>query len=352
MLRSDFSFDLPPELIAQNAGPRGRSRLLVMHPGGEVEHRSFDTFPDLVGPGDLVVLNDTAVFPARLFAAPKGNMKNPIELFLTRRLAPLRWEAMARPLRRLRAGDALSVGDLRVTVVERTGDGVVIEFDLPGEEEFWRAMEQVGQTPLPPYIHREEPVEGDRERYQTVYADRRGAVAAPTAGLHFTREILDRVRARGAEIVHLTLHVGGGTFKPVKVDDLSEHRMDAEWYEIPEPAARSIGEARREGRRVVAIGTTSVRALESAAIAGDGTVRAGTGETRLFITPGFEFQVVDALLTNFHLPESTLLMLVAAFAGSDPVRHAYEEAIREKYRFYSYGDAMFIPERRDGVERW
>ncbi|MCA1734377.1 MAG: S-adenosylmethionine:tRNA ribosyltransferase-isomerase, partial [Acidobacteria bacterium] len=194
MLRSDFSFDLPPELIAQNAGPRGGSRLLVMHTGEKIEHRSFDSFPDLVGPGDVVVLNDTAVFPARLFAAPKGNMKNPIELFLTRRVAPLRWEAMARPLRRLRAGDALSVGDLRVMVVERTNDGVVVQFELPGEEEFWQAMEQLGQTPLPPYIHREQPVEGDRERYQTVYADRRGAVAAPTAGLHFTREILDRVR--------------------------------------------------------------------------------------------------------------------------------------------------------------
>jgi S-adenosylmethionine:tRNA ribosyltransferase-isomerase len=352
MLRSDFSFDLPPELIAQNAGPRGGSRLLVMHTGGTIEHRSFDSFPDLVGPGDVVVLNDTAVFPARLFAAPKGNMKNPIELFLTRRVAPLTWEAMARPLRRLRAGDALSVGDIRVMVVERTDDGVVVQFELPGEEEFWKAMEQLGQTPLPPYIHREQPMEGDRERYQTVYADRRGAVAAPTAGLHFTREILDRVRARGAEIAQVTLHVGGGTFKPVKVDDLSEHRMDAEWYEIPEPAALAISEAKREGRRIVAIGTTSVRALESAAVAGEGAVRAGTGETRLFITPGFEFRVVDGLLTNFHLPESTLLMLVSAFAGRESVRHAYEEAIRERYRFYSYGDAMFIPKRRQGVEAW
>ena len=352
MLRSDFSFDLPPELIAQNAGPRGGSRLLVMQPGSGIEHRSFDSFPELIEPGDVVVLNDTAVFPARLFAAPKGNMKNPIELFLTRRLAPLRWEAMARPLRRLHAGDALSVGDIRVMVVERADDGVVVEFELQGEEEFWTAMDRLGQTPLPPYINREEPVEGDRERYQTVYADRRGAVAAPTAGLHFTRGILDRVRARGAEIVHVTLHVGGGTFKPVKVDDLSEHRMDAEWYEIPEPAERAISEARREGRRIVAIGTTSVRALESAAIAGEGTVRAGTGETRLFITPGFEFRVVDALLTNFHLPESTLLMLVSAFAGRDAVRQAYDEAIRERYRFYSYGDAMFIPKRREGVAPW
>jgi S-adenosylmethionine:tRNA ribosyltransferase-isomerase len=352
MLRSDFSFDLPPELIAQNAGPRGGSRLLVLHSAGRIEHRRFDSFPDLVDPGDLVVLNDTAVFPARLFAGPKGNMKNPIELLLTRRLAPLRWEAMARPLRRLHAGDTLSVGEIRVTVVERTGDGVVIEFELPDEEEFWKAMDQVGRTPLPPYIHREQPLEGDRERYQTVYADRRGAVAAPTAGLHFTREILERVRARGAELVHVTLHVGGGTFKPVKVDDLSEHRMDAEWYEISEPTAHAISEARREGRRIVAIGTTSVRALESAALAGEGTVGAGTGETRLFITPGFEFRVVDGLLTNFHLPESTLLMLVSAFAGQDQVRLAYEEAIRQRYRFYSYGDAMFIPRRREGVESW
>ncbi|MCA1732551.1 MAG: S-adenosylmethionine:tRNA ribosyltransferase-isomerase, partial [Acidobacteria bacterium] len=240
MLRSDFRYDLPRELIAQEALPRGESRLMIVRPrsGPHLEHASFEGFPELLRPGDLLVLNDTAVFPARLFARPKGNMRNPIEVFLTHRAGPLRWEALARPLRRLREGDVLEFSDsLRGRVEVRAPDGITVAFDLGREDEFWSLVEQVGRTPLPPYIERDEPSAADRERYQTVYAARRGAVAAPTAGLHFTRGILERVRERGAATARLTLHVGGGTFKPVKAEDLSEHRMDPEWYEIPEETA-------------------------------------------------------------------------------------------------------------------
>lgn len=344
--RSDFAFDLPGELIAQEALPRGESRLLILRPGEEIVHERFAAFPSLLQEGDLLVLNDTAVFPARLFAKPKGNMTGAIEIFLTHRSGPLRWDALARPLRRMREGDVLEFeGELRARVTGKTGDGIVVEFLLDSEEEFWRGVEAAGVTPLPPYIRRTSPAAADRERYQTVYAARRGAVAAPTAGLHFTEEILDRVKQRGVEIARLTLHVGGGTFKPVKVDELADHRMDPEWWEVPADTAAAVERARARGGRVVAVGTTAVRALESAAIEGDGVVRAGSGETRLFITPGFRFRVVDALLTNFHLPESTLLMLVSAFAGVEEIRRGYREAIRERYRFYSYGDAMFIEAR-------
>lgn len=351
MKRTDFSFELPEELIAQEALPRGESRLLVLAPEGdpEVAHRTFAEFPGLLRAGDLLVLNDTAVFPARLHARPKGNMKNPIEIFLTHRVGPLRWDAMGRPLRRLKAGDLLEFeAGLGARVVSRSEDALVVEFLLDDEHEFWTAVERAGTTPLPPYIRRETPRADDRDRYQTVYAEKRGAVAAPTAGLHFTEAILEDVKRRGVELARVTLHVGGGTFKPVKADDLSGHRMDPEWFEIPEEAAAKIAATRAAGGRIVAVGTTSVRALEAAAAAGDGAVRAGSGETRLFITPGYRFRAVDALLTNFHLPESTLLMLVSAFAGMDPVRRAYAEAIREKYRFYSFGDAMFISGRGGG----
>ncbi|HUP63746.1 MAG TPA: tRNA preQ1(34) S-adenosylmethionine ribosyltransferase-isomerase QueA [Thermoanaerobaculia bacterium] len=343
MRRSDFDYELPPELIAQEALPRGESRLMVVEPEGQVRHLSFFELPSLIRPGDLLVLNDTAVFPARLFAEPKGKMQNRIEVFLTRRLSPLRWEAMARPLRRLKKGDRLNfAAGLLGTVAERSSEGIVIEFDLPDESHFWSAIEKSGTTPLPPYIRRTESSASDRDRYQTIYAERRGAVAAPTAGLHFTRAILDEVERRSATIARITLHVGGGTFKPVKVDDLEAHRMDAEWYEIPEETAERIRSTRGANGRIIAVGTTTVRALESAAIAGEGEVKGGSGETTLFITPGFRFRIVDALLTNFHLPESTLLMLVSAFAGVGTIREAYRTAIAEKYRFYSYGDAMFL----------
>lgn len=351
MLRTDFSFDLPHELIAQEPRPRGGSRMLVVDPrGGSLEHSTFATFPARVEAGDVLVLNDTEVFPARLVSEPKGNMSKGIELLLTRRTAPLLWEAMCRPAKRVRQGDRLTFSPrLAATAVEKRDDGIVVfRFDgEPDETEFWSEISRVGITPLPPYIQRETPREEDRQAYQTVYAANRGAVAAPTAGLHFTEEILAALEAKGVRVVRLTLHVGVGTFKPVTADQVADHVMDAEWFTIPERTAAEVEAARAEGRRVVAVGTTSVRALESAAAA-DGIVRAGDASTRLFITPGYRFRVVDSLLTNFHLPESTLLMLVSAFAGIDLVRRAYAEAIREKYLFYSFGDCMFLEARETG----
>ncbi len=322
--------------------------MLVLDPAQEaMEHSSFATLIDRLGGGDVLVLNDTEVFPARLISLPKGNMKKGIELLLTRRLAPLKWEAMCRPAKRVRVGNRLVFSSqLSAVAEEKRDDGVVVfRFDgEPDELAFWSELNNIGITPLPPYIRRDEPKDDDRDAYQTVYAAHRGAVAAPTAGLHFTDEILESLRAKGVVVVRLTLHVGVGTFKPVTADEIADHVMDIEWFTISEDTAAEIRSARESGRRIVAVGTTSVRALESAAAA-DGVVRAGDASTRLFITPGYQFRVVDALLTNFHLPESTLLMLVSAFAGRELVRRAYDEAIRERYMFYSFGDCMFIAGR-------
>jgi len=349
--RSDFFYELPQELIAQTARERGRSRMMVLDPVGEsIRHESFETFPDLLGSGDVLVLNDTRVFPARLHAKPKPGMTRSIELLLTRRLGPIAWQCMCRPGRRVRPGDVLEFSDaLRARIERKNPDGTIdVEFDAgeldvsTTEHRFWGEVERIGEAPLPPYIHSTERETVLREQYQTVYAAKNGAVAAPTAGLHFSEAILDAIRARGIEIVRVTLHVGAGTFRPVEVDDVEDHEMDPEWYEISESAAAALERARRESRRIVAVGTTSVRTLESAIRVGSGAIEAGSAETRLFITPGFEFRVVDALLTNFHLPESTLLMLVSAFAGTEFVREAYEEAIRERYHFYSFGDCMFV----------
>jgi S-adenosylmethionine:tRNA ribosyltransferase-isomerase len=251
---------------------------------------------------------------------------------------------MCRPAKRVRQGDRLVFSRaLAAVAIEKRDDGVIVfRFEgEPDETEFWRELNRIGITPLPPYIQRDEPRSDDRQAYQTVYAKTRGAVAAPTAGLHFTNEILERLRDKGVRVVRLTLHVGVGTFKPVTADDVADHVMDAEWFTIPGATADELAAAREEGRRIVAVGTTSVRALESSA-AEDGIVRAGDASTRLFITPGYRFRVVDALLTNFHLPESTLLMLVSAMAGTELVRRAYAEAIRERYLFYSFGDCMFV----------
>jgi len=334
--RTDFSYSLPPERIAQEARPRGRSRMMVVTPTeGEprIEHDTFAAFPARLEPDDVVVINDTRVIPARLYAEPKGAMKRPIEILLIRQLDATAWESWANPAKRVRAGDALRFSD-RLTghVVDKSEGTVVIRFDGEPEE-----IERIGVMPLPPYITRSA-TESDRHSYQTVYAKERGAIAAPTAGLHFTQEILDRIAERN-QIVRITLHVGIGTFKPVKVDDLREHVMDAERYEISEEAASALNRA----RRIVAVGTTTVRTLESAVR--NGRFQAGRDETDIFITPGYRFRAVDRLLTNFHLPESTLLMLVSAFAGMDTIRRAYQEAIREKYLFYSYGDCMFITNR-------
>lgn len=340
MLRTDFSYELPDDLIAQEPRERGRSRMMVVTPTG-IEHDSFVSFPSRLNAGDVLVINDTRVIPARLFAQPKGAMKNPIEFLLTRERDPMTWETWCRPAKRVKPGDLVTFSDtLSAEVIEKEEGTVVIRFIGDVHE-----IERLGIPPLPPYIAREQPRESDKESYQTVYAAARGAIAAPTAGLHFTQEILDEVAQRGAEIVRVTLHVGIGTFKPVKADRVEDHRMDSERYDITADAADRLNAALAGKRRIVAVGTTSVRTLESAIRAGNGRFIAGHGETSIFITPGFEFRVVDALLTNFHLPESTLLMLVSAFAGIERVRDAYAEAIRNRYLFYSYGDSMFLTER-------
>jgi S-adenosylmethionine:tRNA ribosyltransferase-isomerase len=345
MLRTDFSYDLPDELIAQEPRERGRSRMMVVTPADGpplLEHDSFANFASRLSAGEVLVINDTRVIPARLFAQPKGAMKNPIEFLLTRERDPVTWETWCRPAKRVKPGDVVTFsGRLSAEVLEKEEGTVVIRFIGDVHE-----IEHLGIPPLPPYIAREQPRESDRESYQTVYAAARGAIAAPTAGLHFTQQILDDIAARGIEIVRITLHVGIGTFKPVKVDRIEEHRMDSERYDITAEAAERLNAALAEKRPIVAVGTTSVRTLESAIRAGDGRFIAGHGETSIFITPGFEFRVVDRLLTNFHLPESTLLMLVSAFAGMQTIRDAYSEAIRNRYLFYSYGDSMFLTERK------
>src|ERR1051325_1981982 len=336
MKRTDFAYHLPPELIAQEPRERGRSRMMVVR-GDTIEHDTFANFPNRLAPGDVLVLNDTRVIPARLFGRRAG-MTRAVELLLTKQREGGRWEAWAKPAKRLRVGDEIEFSEkLRAHVEERSGGTVVVRFDGDLGE-----IDRVGVMPLPPYIAREEPRESDRESYQTVYANERGAIAAPTAGLHFTRAMLDEI-AKTHEIVRITLHVGIGTFEPVKVDDVAQHVMHSERYEISEAAAATLNAA----KSIVAVGTTTVRTLESAWR--DGRIEAGQGGTNIFITPGYEFRAVDKLLTNFHLPESTLLMLVSAFAGMETIRRAYAEAIRERYRFYSYGDCMFL-EPGDGSQ--
>lgn len=341
----DFDYDLPRELIAQRPlARRDESRLLVLRrESGAIEHHCFRDIAELLAPGDLLVLNDTRVIPARLIGRrPTGGR---IEVLL---IAPEgdMWRALLRGLARIKVGEKLSLegGALACTLAARLPDGQVhVAFDL-GRDDVMAALERVGRAPLPPYIRRpprDDPdAAADRERYQTVYAARPGAVAAPTAGLHFTPEVFAALDARGVRRTTLTLHVGLGTFRPVTAERTEDHVMHAEWFELPEAAAQAVVEARAAGRRVVAVGTTSARVLET--LARQPKWGAASGWTDLFITPGFEFRVTDALLTNFHLPRSTLLMLVAAFAGRERVLAAYEEAKRLRYRFYSYGDAMLI----------
>jgi len=357
MLTREFDFHLPEERIAQEAAPRGTSRLLVLAapPGTPKRHRRIADLPDLLRPGDLLVVNDTRVIPARIFGhrvLPDGTEGARIELLLVEPIAAetpegasasrpgLVWDALVRPGRKARPGTEIVFreGDetlLRAEVLAKAGDGRHrVRFSAPIEPH----LERLGHVPLPPYIKRADRP-ADRERYQTVYAENPGAIAAPTAGLHFTPELLDHLEERGIERAAVTLHVGIGTFKPVTAELVHEHQMDAERYDIPEATADAIARTRARGGRIVAVGTTVVRTLESAA-RDDGTLPSGPGRTELFIVPGYRFRVVDVLLTNFHLPRSTLLMLVSAFAGKERVLEAYEEAVREKYRFYSYGDAM------------
>jgi S-adenosylmethionine:tRNA ribosyltransferase-isomerase len=340
MRLSEFDFVLPPELIAQvPARPRDAARLLVLERAtGARAHRIFRDLPERLRPDDVLVLNDTKVLPARLRARrqPAGGA---VEVLLLRPIADGTWEALVKPGRRVRRGDRLTfaAGLLEGVVGGRT-DGGTRTIALEHRGDLLPILQRVGEMPTPPYITRR--LE-DPHDYQTVFARAPGAVAAPTAGLHFTEALLAGIRRRGVEIACLTLHVGLGTFRPVKVEEVASHRMDAEVYEIPVETAATINRARGRGGRVVAVGTTCVRALESAA-EHDGTVRAGTASTNLFITPGYRFRVTDALVTNFHLPKSTLVMLASAFAGRERLLAAYADAIGQRYRFYSFGDAMLI----------
>jgi S-adenosylmethionine:tRNA ribosyltransferase-isomerase len=334
MRLGDFDYALPPDLIAQTpASQRDSSRLLVVDRAeGAVAHRRFSDIDQYLREGDVMVVNDTRVMPARVRA--RRGSGGAVEVFLLRPETGGGWEALVRPGRRLKAGEVVTAehGE-RIEIGERLPSGTRRVRGV--DDDIAEIMRRAGEMPLPPYIHR---APADPERYQTVYAQSVGAVAAPTAGLHFTPELLDRVRGRGVGVVAVTLHVGLGTFKPVTADDITAHRMETEIYVITPEAADAINT--RSGR-VVAVGTTAVRTLETAA-AEDGRVRAGSGQTALFLYPGASFRVTDALITNFHLPRSTLLMLVSAFAGHALIMRAYAEAIRERYRFYSFGDAMLI----------
>ncbi|MBM3268329.1 MAG: tRNA preQ1(34) S-adenosylmethionine ribosyltransferase-isomerase QueA [Candidatus Sericytochromatia bacterium] len=339
MRLSDFDYSLPEELIAQQpAARRDESRLLALC-GPQLRHLAFRDLRDLLRPGDLLVVNDTRVLPARLFGTLPGGGR--AEVLLIEEVGARTWSALVRPGRKLREGAAVAFGETTATVTGLGPDGERI---LCFEADPAALMATRGRLPLPPYIHQ---TPEDETRYQTVFAERPGAIAAPTAGLHFTGLLLAELAGRGVGLARVTLHVGPGTFRPVQVEDVSLHRMHAERYEVPEAAARAIAAARAAGGRVVAVGTTVVRTLEAAAGPGGG-VSPGRGATDLFIRPGFEFRVVDALVTNFHLPRSTLLMLVAAFAehaglgGGDRVLAAYAAAVAARYRFFSFGDAMFL----------
>ena len=344
LLTADYDFDLPPELIAQvPLARRDASRLMVLHRAtGTIEHRAFTDLPALVTPGDLVVLNRSRVVKARLLGSRVGSGA-PAEIFLLRPLGDDRYEAMVSPGGKLKPGRVVEFAPgftaEIMEVTERRTRIVRLRAGAPFAD-VAHAIEVHGHIPLPPYIERADEA-SDVERYQTVYAREAGSVAAPTAGLHFTPELLAALDARGARRAEVVLHVGAGTFKPVETDDPAEHLMHEERYTIPDATARALADARAAGGRVWAVGTTTVRTLESAAEPGR-TVRAGAGETRIFIRPPARPQIVDALVTNFHLPRSTLIMLVAAFAGYDLTMRAYDEAIAERYRFYSYGDAMAI----------
>ena len=341
MQLADFDYSLPEDLIAQTPPERrDAARLMCLQRStGTIEARRF---PEIVGyfePGDVLVLNDTRVIPARLAGRKVTGGK--VEIFLVRPAEePDLWWCLTRSSRSLRAGSRIVLGeDFRAEVLAAERDGYrLVRFECTGD--FLERVEDLGAVPLPPYIKRPGS-DADRERYQTVFARHKGAVAAPTAGLHFTDEILARLRERQVAIAPLTLHVGLGTFLPVRVDDIREHRMHAEWYAIPEETARLVNRARRAGRRIFALGTTSARALESAADDA-GELSAGTAESEIFIYPGYRFRTVDVLITNFHLPKSTLLMLVSAFAGREFVLQAYRRAVAERYRFFSYGDCMLI----------
>lgn len=336
----DFNYDLPEELIAQDPlEDRSSSRLMVLHKDtGRIEHKIFRDIIDYLNPGDCLVINDTKVIPARLMGI-KEDTGATIEVLLLKRNADDVWECLVKPGKKARTGARIVFGEglLVGEIVDVIEDGNrMIKFHYEGI--FEEILDKLGQMPLPPYItHKLQ----DKNRYQTVYARNEGSAAAPTAGLHFTKELLEKIKEKGVNVVSITLHVGLGTFRPVKVDKIEEHHMHTETFNISKEAADTINRARAAGGRVIAVGTTSCRTLESAE-ADDGTIPARSGDTDIFIYPGYKFKAIDCLITNFHLPESTLIMLVSALAGRDNIMNAYETAVKERYRFFSFGDAMFI----------
>ena len=345
---NDFDYELPQRLIAQTpAEKRDFSRLMVVHrDSGEVEHKHFYDILDYLKAGDCLVLNNSKVLPARLYGRKEGTGAN-IEFLLIKRIEGDTWETMVRPGKRLKPGDAVSFSDdklFRAVVKDYGEDGTrIVEFEYEGI--FLERLEELGEMPLPPYIDRDNNSE-DKDRYQTVYAKNEGSVAAPTAGLHFTPELLEKAKAKGVKLAYVTLHVGIGTFRPVKVENIEEHHMHFEEYFIDEETAGIINDTMKAGGRIVSVGTTSTRTVESAAVydeeCGKYLVKAGQGSTGIFIYPGYEFKIICALITNFHLPKSTLLMLISALYNREDILRVYRIAVEEKYRFFSYGDAMFI----------
>lgn len=340
MKTSDFYYDLPEELIAQTpVEPRDSSRMMVYNrKTKEVLHKHFYDVIDFLNEGDALIVNDSRVLPARIYGTKIPTGAN-VEFLLLKQVKDKVWETLVKPGKKARTGDSFTFGDGIMTgkVIDVLEDGNrIVEFKC--DSNFYETLDKIGQMPLPPYIHEKLK---DKERYQTVYSHELGSAAAPTAGLHFTDELLEKIKAKGIKIGYVTLHVGLGTFRPVKVDDVTTHKMHSEHYEVPEETAKLIEETKKNGKRVIAVGTTSCRTLESVAKEYDKVVPC-EGWTDIFIYPGFEFKVLDGLITNFHLPESTLIMLVSAFAGYDEVMGIYKEAVKEKYRFFSFGDSMFI----------
>lgn len=340
MKTSDFYYDLPEELIAQTPlEPRDSSRLMVLHKKtGEIEHRHFYDILDYLNEGDCLIMNDSRVLPARIYGVKDETNAN-VEFLLLNCIEGKKWEALAKPGKRAKIGTSFSFGDglMHCKVVDILDDGNrILEFECEGN--FYENLDKLGQMPLPPYIHEKLK---DKERYQTVYSREIGSAAAPTAGLHFTKELMKKAQEKGVKIGFVTLHVGLGTFRPVKVDDVTKHKMHSEHYDMSEETANLINETHKNGGRVFCVGTTSCRTVESVAKR-EGEIKASDGMTDIFIYPGFEFKAMDCLITNFHLPESTLIMLVSAFAGYDNIMNAYKTAVAEKYRFFSFGDAMLI----------
>ena len=340
MKTSDFYFDLPQELIAQDPlEDRSSSRLLVLdRESGKTQHRVFRDIIEYLNPGDCLVVNNTKVIPARLYGSKIGTDAK-IEVLLLKRREHNVWETLVKPGKKCRVGARISFGEglLIGEVIDVVDEGNrLIRFEYEGI--FEEILDKLGQMPLPPYIHHQLK---DKNRYQTVYAKHDGSAAAPTAGLHFTPELLEEIKKKGVHIAHVTLHVGLGTFRPVKIEDVTDHHMHSEFYIVEPEQAELINRVKKEGGKIVAVGTTSCRTLESATDE-NGILKAGSGWTKIFIYPGYQFKMIDRLITNFHLPESTLMMLVSALAGKDKIMAAYEEAVKERYRFFSFGDAMFI----------